>query len=101
MATAKKTVKRKPASRAASSKARPKTTKRASSAKSRPLKKTSRFSRNQLVAFILIFAVIGGFFLYRSLAAPPVVARVQGEAMRGGANLRVNGASGGSVKRLS
>jgi hypothetical protein len=43
-------------------------------------KKTS-FSRQQLTIFILIFAAIGGYLLYRSFATAPLVASLEAEQM--------------------
>ncbi|MBX4197209.1 hypothetical protein KW801_01475, partial [Candidatus Saccharibacteria bacterium] len=45
-----------------------------------PFKRTS-FSRNQLIAFALVFAVIGGYILYRTFASAPLVATLEAEQM--------------------
>jgi hypothetical protein len=41
----------------------------------------SHFSRTQLLSFALVFGVIGGFILYRSFAASPLVASIEAEQM--------------------
>jgi hypothetical protein len=43
--------------------------------------KKSKFSRNQLITFAVIFAAIGGYILYRSFAAAPLVASLEAEQM--------------------
>jgi hypothetical protein len=48
--------------------------------KIRTLKKTS-FSRPQLAIFILVFAAIGGYIIYRTFAAGPLVASLEAEQM--------------------
>jgi hypothetical protein len=45
------------------------------------LKTPSDFSRNQLLVFVAIFAVIGGYLLFRSFAASNVIATLEAEQM--------------------
>lgn len=45
------------------------------------LKRPSKFSSSQLSLFVLVFAVIGGYLLYRSFAAAPLIYSLQGEQM--------------------
>src|SRR5579884_1474759 len=45
------------------------------------LRPLNKFSRKQLTIFALIFAAIGGYILFRSFAAAPLVATLQGEQM--------------------
>ena len=47
----------------------------------RSIFKKTKFSRNQLIVFALIFAAIGGYILYKSFAASTVVATLQAEQM--------------------
>ena len=49
--------------------------------KSLSLKKPTTFSRSQLTIFIAIFALIGGYLIYRSLATAPLVATLEAEQM--------------------
>jgi hypothetical protein len=66
-------------------------------------KKTSKFSRNQMALFILVFAAVGGFILWRSFAAGPVVASLETEQMNLPANSSVvtdSLASAGQAVRL-
>jgi hypothetical protein len=43
--------------------------------------KKNKFSRNQLIIFAVLFAIIGGYVLWKSFAASPLIATMQGEAM--------------------
>jgi PA14 domain/Ca-dependent carbohydrate-binding module xylan-binding len=43
--------------------------------------KNSRFSTVQLMFFSLVFGLIGGFLLYKTFAAAPLVARVEAETL--------------------
>jgi hypothetical protein len=53
------------------------------------LKNKNKFSNSQLVFFILVFAAIGGYLLYRTFAAGPLVASLEAEQMvlPGGASI--------------
>ena len=51
------------------------------SANNKYLKGPSSISRGHLVFFGLVFALIGGYVLYRSFAAAPLIASVEGESM--------------------
>jgi hypothetical protein len=65
--------------------------------------KQSKFSRPQLSVFILIFALIGGYFLYRSFAAQAPVASMEAEQMSlpaGGSVISDSTASGGNAVQL-
>ena len=65
--------------------------------------KTNRFSRNQLLAFVLLFAMIGSYFLYRSFAAAPLIASMEGEQMvlpAGASTITDTTASGGKAAML-
>lgn len=50
---------------------------------------SSKLSNIHLVGFVFIFAIIGGFLLYRSFAAAPVVASIEGESMSRPTNSRI------------
>jgi hypothetical protein len=43
--------------------------------------KRSSFSKNQLIIFALVFALIGGYILWKSFAAAPLVASMEAEQM--------------------
>jgi hypothetical protein len=45
------------------------------------LKSEKHFSLGQLLVFIIVFAGIGGYILYRTFAAGPLVASLQAEQM--------------------
>lgn len=67
------------------------------------LLKRSSFSRPQLAVFVLVFAVIG-FLIYKSFAAAPLVASLQGEQMSppaGGSLVYDSTASGGKALKLA
>lgn len=58
----------------------------------------------QIIMFVTIFAGIGGFFIYRSSAATPVVASIQGEKMSqpyGASVISDGSASGGQALKLT
>lgn len=67
------------------------------------LSSPSRFSRAQLLVFVLVFGGVGGYLLFRSFAASPLVAKVEAEQL----SLPYNGfiqtdssASGGKIIAL-
>ena len=67
-------------------------------------KKTSNFSKNQLLLFVLVFAAIGGYVLWRSFAAGPVVASMETEQMTLPANSSIindSSASGGQAVQMN
>lgn len=43
--------------------------------------KRTNFSKNQLIIFTLVFAAIGGYILYHTFAASPVVLSIEAESM--------------------
>jgi len=68
------------------------------------LRSEQHFSLRSLLAFALIFAALGAYFILRSLAATPVVATLQAEAMTkpaGASTINDSSASGGQAVRLS
>ena len=56
--------------------------------KVRVFKEEVKFSRGKLFAILLLFVILGGFFVWRSLAAEPLVASVEAETLNltGGAS---------------
>ncbi len=70
--------------------------------KTKLLNSSSSFSKRQMTIFAVLFAVIGGFFLYRTFAAGPLVASLEAEQMTlpGGGSViaDANASSGKAVK---
>src|SRR6266550_2513001 len=67
-----------------------------------PLKRSS-FSGPQLTIFVLVFAAIGGYLLFHSLAAGPLVASLEAEQMSlpaGGSVVADASASAGKAVQL-
>src|SRR6266446_4437939 len=68
------------------------------------LRRPSNFSRSQLGIFVLVFALIGGYVLYKSFAAGPLVASLEAEQMvlpTGGSVITDTLASGGKAVLLA
>jgi hypothetical protein len=68
------------------------------------LKKPSDFSHNQLLVFVLIFAAIGGYIIFKSFAAGNVIATIQAEQMNlpaGSSIVSDNTASGGQAVKMT
>jgi beta-mannanase len=66
-------------------------------------KKQVQFSIRQLIIFALVFAAIGGYVIYRSSAAQPVVATLEVERMTlpsGDSVVSDSGASGGQAVKV-
>jgi hypothetical protein len=67
-------------------------------------RKRTNFSRNQLLSFVVVFAVIGGIILFKTFAATgPVVATVEAERMvlpTGASVLNDANASGGQTVQM-
>lgn len=67
-------------------------------------KKQANFSGTQVAVFIAVFALIGGYIIWRSFAASPLVASLESEQMMlpGGASVITDpGASGGKAVQLT
>jgi hypothetical protein len=72
-------------------------------AKPKQLIKRSSFSSSQLLLFVLVFGLVGGYVLYKSFAAGPVIASLQAEQMvlpAGGSVITDTAASGGKAIAL-
>lgn len=64
---------------------------------------TSRFSKNQLIVFAVVFGLVGGYVLWRSFAASPTIATVQAELLSlpaGAVAVPDSSASGGQAAKF-
>ncbi len=71
--------------------------------KTKLLNSNPSFSKRRMIVFAVLFAVIGGFFLYRTFAAGPLVASLEAEQMSlpsGGSIITDTYASSGKAVRL-